>query len=274
MDKMRLARERKGQFIIIAAMLLSIMIVSVSTVIYGTVTYYRQERWEEYVTIVDSVKTASSNLLQIGLANYTQTPNPNPNVLKDYFNQWIRDVRSAYPGYGVDLDYDLANGNRSAYGIIPPMNYSLGLTRRWNQSTSYVASNATVSINIASAGLTGYNFSSHVFLRMSIRDAKWYTGSGNWYVLIYVSVDKEGLEPVISLQASNFPSVKVKHLSGVAQRFTIKRYYSPPSAYNRFIYEIKVTSVTSTPSSIEVTLLDNRGIKTVSYTTSITQDGS
>jgi signal transduction histidine kinase len=70
---MRLAKERKGQFIIIAAMLLAIMIISVSTVIYGTVTYYRQERWEEYVTIVDSIKTASCNILQVGLANYAQT---------------------------------------------------------------------------------------------------------------------------------------------------------------------------------------------------------
>ncbi len=261
---MRLARERKGQFIIIAAMLLSIMIVSVSTVIYGTVTYYRQERWEEYVTIVDSIKTASCNLLQIGLANYTQTLNPN--VTRDYFNRWIRDARNAYPGYGVDVNYALASGLRSAYGIAPPMNYSLGLARRWNVATSYSASNATVSINIASVGLTGYNFSSNVFLKMSIRDVVWYTGTGNWYVLIYLSVEKEGLEPVISLQASNFANVK---LSGVSKSFTMKRYYSP--TYTCFIYEIKVSSVTVLPSSANVTLVDNRGIKTISYTTNVQQ---
>ena len=262
MDKMRLARERKGQFIIIAAMLLSIMIVSVSTVIYGTVTYYRQERWEEYVTIVDGVKTASSNLLQVGLANYTQTLNPN--VSREYFNLWIRDVRNAYPGFGVDVGYALANSVRSAYGL--SLNYSLGLARRWNQATSYVASNATVSIDVASVGLTGYNFSSHVFLKMSIRDAIWYTKSSKRYVLIYVSVDKEGPEPVVNLQAGNFPDVK---LGGVSQFFSVKRYYS--STYSYFIYEIKVSSIDSLPSSAEVTLLDNRGIKTVSYTGSVQQ---
>jgi len=261
---MRLAKERKGQFIIIAAMLLSIMIISVSTVIYGTVTYYRQERWEEYVTIVDSIKTASCNLLQIGLANYTQTLNPN--VTRDYFNRWIRDVRNAYPGYGVDVNYDLASGTRSAYGIAPPMNYSLGLARKWNVQTSYVASNATVSANIASVGLTGYNFSSNVFLKMSIRDVVWYTGTGKWYVLIYLSVEKEGLEPIISLQASNFANVK---LSGVSQSFSMKRYYSP--TYKYFIYEIKVSSITVLPSSANVTLVDNRGIKTISYTTNVQQ---
>jgi hypothetical protein len=262
---MRLAKERKGQFIIIAAMLLSIMIISVSTVIYGTVTYYRQERWEEYVTIVDSIKTASCNLLQIGLANYTQTLNPN--VSRDYLNRWIRDVRNAYPGYGVDVNYALASGLYSAYGVAPPMNYSLGFARKWNVATSYSASNATVSINIASVGLTGYNFSSNVFLKMSIRDVVWYTGAGNWYVVVYLSVDKEGLEPVISLQASNFVNVK---LGGVQQpNFAMKRYYS--SKYTCFIYEIKVSSITSLPSSANVTLVDNRGIKTVSYTSNVQQ---
>jgi len=260
---MRFARERKGQFIIIAAMLLSIMIVSVSTVIYGTVTYYRQERWEEYVTIVDSVKTASSNLLQVGLANYAQTSNST--VLRDYFNQWIRDVRNAYPGFGVDVGYALADGVRSAYGF--NLNYSLGMARRWNQATSYMASNATVSIDVASVGLTGYNFSSHVFLKMSIRDAIWYTKSSKRYVIIYVSVDREGPEPVVNLQASNFPDVR---LSGVSRSCTVKRYYS--SVYSYFIYEIKVSSVDSLPSSAEVTLVDNRGIKTVSYTDNVLQN--
>jgi hypothetical protein len=264
---MRLARNRKGQFIIIAAMLLSIMIVSIGTVIYGTVTYYRQERWEEYVTIVDSIRAASCNLLRVGLANYTETLNLN--VTRDYFNRWIRDVRTAYPAFGVDVGYTLADGVHSAYG--ESLNYTLGLARLWNQPTSYSASNATVSIDVASVGLTGYNFSSHVFLKMSIHGATWFSRSTKSYVLIYVSVDKEGPEPVVSLQASNFPSVK---LSGVTQSFTVKRYYS--DTYNRFIYEIKVNGVTSLPSSIEVTLLDSRGIKTVSYITSsrIVQDTS
>jgi len=262
---MRLARNRKGQFIIIAAMLLSIMIVSVSTVIYGTVTYYRQERWEEYVTIVDSIKAASCNLLQVGLANYTQTENPN--ATRDYFNRWIRDVRNAYPAFGINVGYALANRAYSAYEI-SSINYNLGLARSWGQLTSYSASNATVSIDVASVGLTGYNFSSHVFLKMNIRDAIWYTKSSKRYVSIYLSVDKEGPAPVLNLQASNFPDVK---LGGVSQVFSVKRYYS--SEYSNFIYEIKISwDGPLAPSSAEVTLLDNRGIKTVSYTDSVLQN--
>ena len=259
---MRMARNKKGQFIIIAAMLISIMIISISTVIYGTVTYYRQERWEEYVTIVDSIKTGSYSLLQVGLANYGQTLNST--VLRDYFNQWMRDVRKAYPGFGVDLSYSLASGIRSAYG--EDLNYSLGLARVWNQPVSFSASNATVSLDITSVGLTGYNFSSHAFLKMNIREAKWYYKETQRYVLIYVSVEKEGPEPVVNLQKSNFVEVR---LSGVPQTFSVKRYYS--STYSCFIYEIRINSISALPSSVEVTLSDTRGIKTVSYTTSIQQ---
>lgn len=262
---MRSARERKGQFIIIAAMLISIMIISVSTVIYGTVTYYRQERWEEYVTILDSVRTASSNLLQIGLANYVQTLNAT--VLRDYFNQWVRDVRKAYPGFGLDLSHSLASGVRSAYGV--SLNYSLGLARTWNQPVSFSAANATLSLDIASLGLTGYSFSSHVFLKTSIRDAIWYSKASKRCVMIYIAVDKEGLNPVINLKTADFINVK---LNGVSQAFSTKRYYS--ITYSHFIYEVRIDSVDSLPSSVEVTLSDTRNIKTTSYTTSITQDAS
>jgi hypothetical protein len=262
---MRLVRERKGQFIIIAALLISIMILSISTIIYGTVTYFRQERWEEYLTIVDSVKTGSANLLEISLARYSQTNNST--VLRDNLNQWVRDVRKAYPGFGVDLNYTLASGVRSAYGL--SLNYSLGLARTWNQRVSFSAANVTFTINIASVGLTGYSFSTHAFLKMNIRDAVYYSRSDKRYVAIFVNVEKEALAPIISLQQGNFAYVK---LDGVNQSFTLKRYYS--TTYTSYVYELRATSVAALPSSVEVAVLDARGIKTVSTFTPIRQDGS
>jgi hypothetical protein len=260
---MRIVRAKKGQFIIIAAMLLSIMIISISTVIYGTVTYYRQERWEEYVTVLDSIRTSSQNVLQIALANYSKTSNPN--VLRDYLNQWIRDVRKAYPGFGVDLSFSLAQGVHFAYGV--SVNYNLGLARTWNQPLSFSASNATLNLDLASVGLTGYNFSSHVFLKMRIRGAEWYSKESKRYVSIYVSVEKEGSDPVNNLQKSNFADIK---LDGVSSTFSVKRYYS--STYSSLIYEIRVNSIGAKPLTAEVTLVDTRGIQTVSYTDNVLQN--
>lgn len=262
---MRTLRERKGQFIVIAALLLSLMIVSIGTVMYGTVTYFRQERWEEYLTIVDSVKTGSGYVVESSLASYSQALNQT--VLRDNLNRWIRDVRKAYPGFGVDLTYTLETGIRSAYGV--SLNYSLGLARTWNQPISYLAANATFNINIASAGLAGYSFSTHSFLRMNIRDVIWYSKTGKQYAVISLTVDSEGPTPVISLRQSNFGPVK---LSGITKDFQVTRYYS--QTYKAFTYDIWIYSITSLPSSAEVTLVDARGIMTVSYTTSTSENTS
>jgi len=255
---LRLVRERRGQFIVIAALLISIMIVSVSTVIYGTVTYFKYERWEEYLTIVDSVRTATNNLLQIRLANYSQIgspPNPPP-TLRDNLNQWIGDVRKAYPGFGVDLSYSLASGVKSAFGMT--LNYNLGLARRWYQSTSFSAANATFNLNIASVGLTGYNFTADSFLKVTIRDAVWYGGSNS--VSIYLTVDREGPEPVLSLLKSNFVVVKASNVT--QSNFTLRRYYS--STFNSFIYEVQINSISALPSSVELTIHDGRGMRVIS----------
>ncbi len=262
---MRVFREKKGQFIVIAALLISIMIVSVSTIIYGTVTYYRSEQWEEYLTVVDSIRTASFNALGISLAKYSQTQNST--ILRDNLNQWIRDVRKAYPSFGVDLSFTLESGVRSVFGM--NLNYSLGLAHTWNQQVSFSAANTTFNLNFASVGLTGYNFSANAFLQMNIHDAIWYSRTGNQFLRIYVTVDKEGPQPIISLGRNNFVQVK---MNDTPKNFSLTRYYS--TTYHHFTYEIRVNSVTTLPSSVEVTLVDMRGIKTISSSTNITENSS
>lgn len=248
---MEMFRERKGQFIVIAALLLSIMIVSVSTVIYGTVTYFRHERWEEYVTIVDSVKTGSYYVLEISLANYSQTQNQT--ILRDNLNRWIRDVRKAYPGFGIDLSFTLETGIHSAYGM--SLNYSLGLNRTWNQKVSFTATNATFNLNIASVGLNGYNFSAHAFLKMNITDALWYKDSNE--VGVRVIIEAEGPTPVTNLQADNFLLFRVNEFN---RTFTLYRYYE--STLKAFVYELRY-SESQNPSlvSVVITVKDLRGVQ-------------
>jgi len=265
---MKVFRERKGQFIVIAALLLSIMIVSVSMVIYGTVTYFRQERWEEYLTIVDSVKTGSFHLLEMSLSKYSQTQTLNQTILRDNLNQWVRDVRKAYPGFGVDLSYSLETGAHLAYGMTP--NYNMGLNRTWDKNPSYSTANTTFSINIASVGLTGYNFSAHAFLKMNIADALWHVGQGqSGWVGVRVIIEAEGPTPVTNLRTANFVLFQV---GGVNQTFTLYRYYESqghpvkqnptPPALNAFVYELRY-SASSKPDFVNViiTVKDSRGVQ-------------
>ena len=93
---MRIVKNRKGQFIVIAVMMISLMIVSIGVVMHSAGTYYRQKQWEEYITLVEHVRLSSIRLVEISLADYTASGNNS--TLKDNLNKWQNDLRKAYPG--------------------------------------------------------------------------------------------------------------------------------------------------------------------------------
>jgi len=255
---MRLVKEKKGQFIIIAALMMAIMIISISSITYSSVTYFKHERWEEYVVLVDSIKTGTSRVMEISLANYTRTLNSM--VLNNNLGNWSNDAKRAYPGFGVILTYTPRQGSEQVYGL--RINYNKGLNYSWYQKTAFSAANTSLSLSLASVGLTGYNFISSAFLKETILDAKWKQTDKILY--IYVSVEKEDLNPVTNLKRENFSL----QIDGPSRDFAFSRYFS--STYNRFIYELRRDQVTSKPFLVTVTATDPRGIQ-VSACSTVTQ---
>lgn len=261
---MRLVKDKRGQFIIIAALLIAIMIISASAVMFSAVTYFEHERWEEYIIVIDGVKAGTTNVLKLSLANYTQTGNIN--VLKTNLDYWREDVKKVYSGFGAILDYSLASGAYSAYGM--NLNYTLGLASTWNQRVSFSAANATGGLNITSVGLTGYRFASTVFLKMNITDALWYSDTKQ--VGVRVIIEAEGPTPVTNLQKSNFLLFQVDEVDKTLNS-TLNRYYESQGhpikkptypALNAYVYELRY-STSSKPASVNVviTARDSRGIQ-------------
>jgi len=260
----RLVKNKRGQFIVIAALLIALMIISASAVMFSTVTYFKHERWEEYVILIDGVREGTTNVLELSLANYTKTWNAN--ILKANLDSWRQDVKKAYSGFGAILDYSLVSGSYSVYGM--SLNYNLGLASRWNQSISFSAANATASLNITSVELTGYRFASTVFLKMNITDALWYKGQGNdpGTVGVRVVMYADGPAFLTNLQKSNFVLFQI---GGVNQTFSLVRYYETKGrggnpALNAFVYELRYThSSKDKPASVTATIgvVDTRGIR-------------
>jgi hypothetical protein len=267
---MRIVGNKKGQFIIIAALLLAIMIVSASVVMFSAVTYFKHERWEEYIIVIDGVKASTANVLTLSLANYTQTLNGS--VLKTNLDSWRDAVKRAYSGYGAILGYSLASGSYSAYGM-NPINYNLGLASTWNQRISFSAANVTTSLNITSVGLSGYRFTSTVFLRMNITDVLWYDGKGSNpgpYVGVRVVMYSEGPAMITNLKKSNFVLFQV---GGVNKTFSLVRYYesvghSGNPALNAYVYELRYDAL-SDPGSVtaKISVVDSRGVKVTGQAT-------
>jgi hypothetical protein len=233
---LRIVKNKKGQFIVIAVMMIALMIVSIGAIMYSAGTYYRQEQWEEYVTLVEHVRLSTIRLVEISLANYTASGNNS--TLKDNLNQWQNDLKKAYPGYGIILTYDLADGTN--------IDYSQGLASHWNETVSYSAANATFNLNVTSVGLEGYRFMATAFLGLKIL-----TTTTNE---IIVTVTGEDGMPTTDLKKDNF-QVEGLNIASVA------------SSYNQtylLVYTIKCDG--NIPAPVIVTVRDQRGIIVVAKT--------
>jgi hypothetical protein len=232
------------------------MMVSIAAVMYSAVTYYKYERWEEYLAIIDNMKISSNHVVEMSLANYTLTMNNT--ILRDNLNQWRNDVKEVYPGYAIVIGYQLANGSQSAYG--ENITYNLGLARSWFTSTALSAANVTITLNITSAGLTGYQFVAEAFLRVEILNATWDNIDS---VVILLAVEKEGPTPVTDLEKDDF-SISFSPDPGPFN-VTLRRYYD--ATYGFIIYEISCNNVSQQPSSVEVSVVDTRNMKVIANST-------
>ncbi len=269
---MKNLRQEKGQFIIIAALLISILIVSVSTIMYGTVTYYRHERWEEYLSLIDTLKINSRRVVEISLANYTRSPYDN-RILRENLHQWQSDIRKAYPGLGPILTYTLTNSTiEIEYGDEDvEVEYINGLAIDWYNETSaraFSAANVTFHMNITSVGLTGYKFISASFIIEEILSAVYDASEKS--LAVKLSLDKEGLVPIINLPKDSF-SLSVKNTSGqwLSLDFSLGRYYDSDPSINRFVYELYKDELSpqEEPSAVSVTTIETRNIKVVANST-------
>ena len=230
---MRIVKNKKGQFIIIAVMMIALMIVSVGAIMYRVGTYYRQEQWEEYITLVEHVRLGTIRLVEISLANYTASGNNS--TLKDNLDQWQNDLRKAYPGYGVTLTYNLADGTN--------INYFQGLASHWNETVSYSAANATFALNITSVGLEGYKFTATAFLSLTVIN----TTTNE----ITVAVTEEDGMPITNLKKDNFQVVGpniISVTSSYDQNYTL-------------VYTIKCDG--NIPAQVTVRVWDQRGIMVI-----------
>jgi hypothetical protein len=238
--KNRLLKQKNGQFIIIAVLFISTMIISIGALLYSTVTYYKYEPWEEYNTVIDGIQLNSRHLVELSLCNYSTTFSDS--ILETNLDEWKKDLSTIYPGYGVSLDYQLSEDT----GFQVTENF---FSTRARASTSLTA-NVTFNLNITSLGLTGYEFVAAPTLNLSIIDVPSSIDES-----LNLTVTASGGVPVFGLTEENFNIINVGEVTPV----TITDFANFYNETYTIIYSMKCDPVLASPFTVDV--LDQRGIK-------------
>lgn len=222
---MKSNREKRGQFVIIAIMMMAIMIVSIGAVMHGALTYYRHEPWEEYSTLIGSIEVNSQRLLELSLADFT---NSGEDQLSYNLESWENDLRKIYPSSGISLSHDPTK--------VVFKNYP------WDTRTAISEAKVDFKLDITSLGFTGYEFTTKAAVKLIIIN----TTSTSPYQ-IFAAVKNEDDMPIGNLNINNF---KVNYASPAAVGPVLDGFHS-------LIYQIQYDGTTP-PATVEV--WDQRGI--------------
>lgn len=218
---------KRGQFIIIAVMLVAVMIVSMGALMHNAITYYKHEPWEEYSTLIGDIEINSRKLVELSLASYTNSLE-SITIIETNLAKWEEDLADAYPNRGITLassGAQMLNSSQTA-------------------TTATSKAQASFTLNILSIGLEGYTFNVLTSLTLSIKSVTPVVDS-NMTAVIAVVTSETGM-PVTDLDKTNF---KVENATSIAVSAT----YDSAS-----VIEYGIIHNGSVNSAIEV--CDQRGI--------------
>ena len=222
----RLISQENGQFVIIAVLMISMMIISIAPLMHRTVTYYKHEPWEEYLALIGSIELNSERLVTLSLANYTQTLNQN--ILIKNLESWQIDVMKIYPGRGVSLLYETAYLNRS-----------------WEKQQSFSVANVTFTLDIESIGLRGYKFTIMKLINLTIIEVD--------NADIVVTVKDEDKEPVTDLGKENFEVVDPSNNATITIESVALHY----DENEQLVYTLTCDSTIPIPVIVKVCSVEN-----------------
>jgi hypothetical protein len=224
---MKTKRERRGQFIIIAVLLAAIMIVSIGALLHTAVTYYKHEPWEEYSTLIGDIEVNTRRILELSLANYTNSVvgEEDANILKTNIEKWQNSLTQVYPNSGI---------------VLTCLSTPLLQTQSWNPKAA-----ADFRLDIMGIGLSGYEFSLASSLSLSVIEASNSTTTS--YTITAVVKSESGFVP--NLGKTNF---RIND----AEVTTVLRSYIDD---NVPAYTVKYDG--TFPATVEV--WDERGIRAV-----------
>lgn len=262
----RCPRARRGQFVIIAALMIAIMIVSIAVVMYSTVSYYRYESWEEYMGLIDNVMAGSKQVLLSLLANYTvnvyEKGVADKSIVNDMLLKWSIDLYKAFPSYGLNVSFyersQLVNIN--VYGISYNRLVNGFIKCYWYYPEGLSSVCAEARIDALRFGLYGYNTSALYYLYARI-DTTYISANPSSVQNINVTVVREN-GPATDLNWNNFEVLRFDPNIGDWRTVDLIPKNTEEMMASPGVYTLEFLESVTAPyyKWLIVTVRDNRGI--------------
>lgn len=181
-----IAKSRRGQFIVAAAMFIALIMLAMALMIYSAGSRYQTLEKEPVREIVQTITDDFKRILTIALVDYNNATNKA--VAEGDFREtvfdWSEKTTYCYLGMGLQLKVS---------GVQPYYNIA--------ENSFEVGANATLNLNITSIGFYGYEYPAQVKLNVALDEVFWYMDNKNniYFLYMIVNTSKEGELPVLDL---------------------------------------------------------------------------
>jgi hypothetical protein len=178
--------NRKGQFSIIAALLVAVILIATVITTYSIVRDSQVQDQPQLMSAIDETNLAIKSVLGYTVGYYgsvlqvTGDSSYASTLANDYLKDGLENITSVHPDWGTSLN--LTQKNIHTY---------------WYTNSSYSTGNLTVSYDLVGLGISGVEYDAACRLQVDVENT---TSSSE----IRLSVVKDEGEPLINLGTQNF----------------------------------------------------------------------
>jgi hypothetical protein len=178
--------NNKGQFSIIAALLVAVVLIAAVMTTYSAIRYNPLQEQPQVLSAIDETNLALKQILGFTVGYYGSVLQVTGN------SSYARELATNYLGSGLNNTADL----RPEWG--PSFNVTeLVLTTNWYTETSYSIGNVTIEYDLNGLGVYGVSYSASSRLDVIVSES-------NSTSQACLTVLKDADEPLINLGSSNF----------------------------------------------------------------------
>jgi len=252
----KLKSNRKGQFSIIAALLVAVVLITAVMTTYSAIRYSTVEDNPQVLSAVDEVNLALKQVVGFTVGYYGSVLQVTGNT------SYARSLASSYMQSGLENIGDIRPEWGASFNIT-----TLDLRTEWFSNASFSSGNLSVTYSLGGIGLYNITYYASSRLDVEILDSS--------PTQAVVSVNKDGTEPLVNLAKQN---LRFYHYLNDTSTWELISPSVDPIVYANGTYIIDFPAGVD-PDSYVMKIEDNRGIIVVassfsSYAASIIRNST